>query len=165
MNTDTVLFLTSEQFYDLWTGTTSDVAPIEAQREAFTRLDNLLTGNPKQNVQGVRAWMFEHRLVTQVQTSIAPRELEPDKYFEYESATGIYKNPNINIKNEKTGKIIGYVDANLQFRPGGKLVADVAPDNNLLLVKVNGKECAWYASLLDTNPKLWVLELNAYMFT
>lgn len=155
-----------EQFDNYWDGTNSEVLDPTTQLIVGGLIQSALYNNPAANTQSVFANMFEYKVIVPLDGVIENREENPDKYFVYPGPNGELPGAvNINVREPKTGKHIGYIDADGVFHKSEKFTPQVKKQAQLLLAKANGKHAVWAASILTSDSKLFVLELNAYLFT
>lgn len=155
-----------EQFDNYWDGTNSEVLDPLTQINTGHLIGIALESNPAANTQNVFANMFQYTVVKPLDGVIENREENPDKYFAYPGPNGELPGlVNINIVDPTTGKHLGYMDADGVFHKDSKFKPQPKKQMNLLLAKANGKFASWDAEVLTTAPKLFVLELNAYLFT
>jgi len=155
-----------EKFDGYWDNTQSEDLPQSVQLETSTDINVALSTNVAANTQNVFVNMFESKVVRPYDGQIEFREQNPDKYFVYLGPNGEVPGVvNINVRNAKTDKHIGWVNAEGEFIKDEKMPKTESVIPALLLCKANGKFAAWPVSILKTNPKLFVLELNAYLFT
>lgn len=154
-----------DKFNNYWDGSNSEEVNFSDKAKAGYAINAALINYPEANTQSVFANLFEWKVVKPLDGVMENREENPDKYWAYPGPNGELPGVvNINVRNFD-GTHIGYINATGQFVKGEKFIPEPKQTELLLLAKANGKFYAWNVSILITNPKLFVLELNAHLFS